>query len=375
MVFVTQNDMGGLGQALQQVGGALGKAFQQRGEATRLQQILNPTSPSITQEEQDQSFINKVQSYENETGNLLDPSELDFMWKASQQASQAAQQAQGTPKYSTQQLAAIAKKDPQLASVIQRNQIAQEQQDLQQQKILEKQRSEKESRNFQRNKPLFEKTEKVRNSEFKEELALTRLEDSLASGQITPFVDWAMGELGLEPGKTTEAQVLESAAKELFMGNLEGVTGIRFNQFLEKILRDAGPNLGKSPEANQEFLEAAYIAADVKAKYVEEFDKLEEQFDKKGLELPKNASKLIQDKIRPYEAAKIKEYNKIKKEIKEGKVLSNTGIKMRQARRSIQDNPPPEGSKWIMDPQGQIKAIPFGLLNEAKKSGGRVLDE
>lgn len=49
MVFVTQNDMGGLGGALQQVGGALGQAFQKRGQRERQQRAGNVIQQALAQ--------------------------------------------------------------------------------------------------------------------------------------------------------------------------------------------------------------------------------------------------------------------------------------------------------------------------------------
>ena len=132
----------------------------------------------------------------------------------------------------------------------------------------------------------------------------------------------------------------------------------------------------KSPEANQEILESFYAVNDILGERVKIFDNLEEQFDKSGLELPKNAEKLISDKLTPYVNNKLKELSATRKELKKGKIKSNSALQMRRATRLSQDNPPPPGSVWVLAPTGKVVAVPLDQLKAAtsKESGGRIVE-
>ncbi|MFO7881204.1 MAG: hypothetical protein R6U52_01540 [Kosmotogaceae bacterium] len=131
----------GLGKGLSSFGQAVGEALQKRAEKTQLEKILNPSptqqAQNITEDEGfRQNFLDMIQSYENETGKMLTPDQIDVAWNSSvnqANAQQGAQQPQG--QYNMQQLSAIAQKNPQLASMIQQNQLAQQKSSLQEKKL------------------------------------------------------------------------------------------------------------------------------------------------------------------------------------------------------------------------------------------------
>ena len=76
-------------------------------------------------------------------------------------------------------------------------------------------------------------------------MALERIEDALLSGNIRQFIDWSADQMGLDPLKTTDAQILEAATKELFLSDLSEIAGGRLNQLIERNLLKALTNAGK----------------------------------------------------------------------------------------------------------------------------------
>jgi len=275
------------------------------------------------------------------------------------------------PEYTDEEIIKISVQNPELGRMLQQQKMQSDNINYQQQKLD----IEKEKISDKSNEKLFDKVDNTRDNIAQEELALLRIEDALQSGEINKYTDWLAGQLGFEPGKKSEAQVLESAAKELFVKGLQGITGVRFNQFLERMLREAGANVGKSPEANQEYLESMYMISDIKKKYVEEFDKLQESYEKRGLPLPKNAKRLISEKLKPYEKQKLREYQRIKKQIREGNVLDNEGIRLRQAKRLVEERPPKEGFVWVLPPTGKAREIPISQVGLATQAGGKIVEQ
>jgi hypothetical protein len=233
----------------------------------------------------------------------------------------------------------------------------------------------REERNFKLNTPLYEGIASSRRSLPEKDIALERIDDAIQSGDIGRFTDWAADRLGMDPLKSTQAQILESAVKTLFLADLQAIQGGRLNQLIEGNLLKAFQNIGKSPEANQEITETLYAIEDIVKKRIGIFDKLSETYDKAGRELPRNVDKMIDDELNPFVKDKLAELNKVRKELRQGKVRSNSAVQMRRAQRKANDNPPPEGTKWVLAPNGQVKAVPLNQLNAAKKAGGRIVNE
>jgi len=236
----------------------------------------------------------------------------------------------------------------------------------------------REERNFKLNTPLFEGINSARRSIPEKDIALERIDEAIQSGDINRFTDWAADRLGLDPLKTSQAQILESAVKTLFLNDLQGIQGGRLNQLIEGNLLKSFQNIGKSPAANQEITETLYAIEDIVKERIKIFDKISETYDKAGRELPRNADKLIDDELNPFVKQKIAELGKVRRELREGKVRSNSAVQMRRAERRIANNPPPDGTKWVLAPNGQVKAVPLSALKDAldpKKGKGRLVHD
>ena len=153
----------GLGKGISSLGESVGKGLKERREKSLLQDILNPQQAQQAQQQptdfaEDEGFRDKflgmVQDYENKTGEMLEPNQLDMAWNTSVQEAQKQQQqtqqkAGGTRRYSTAQLAEISRKNPQLGALLQREDIASRQMEQKREIAVEKidlQRSKEEAR-------------------------------------------------------------------------------------------------------------------------------------------------------------------------------------------------------------------------------------
>jgi len=235
----------------------------------------------------------------------------------------------------------------------------------------------REERAYEGNKEFIKEVNKVRSSFPEKEIALSRIEDAIQSGDVNRFTDWAADVLGFEPGKGNAAQIMQSAVKELFLADLKTLPGGRINQLIEGNLLKALPGLGKSEAANQEITETLYTIKDIEKERVRLFDEMDDLYESQGKELPRTAQKQVEKKLAPFVTKKINELNKTRSELKEGKVKTNAAVKFRKAQRTASESPPPEGTQWVLSPEGAIKAVPDAEVEKwtSKEVGGRLLNE
>lgn len=143
-------------------------------------------------------------------------------------------------------------------------------------------------RSFEINKPLYEGIEKSRENLFKHGISLARLEDAIQSGNFSRWYNSLAANLGLNAAKTSKAQILESAVKDLFLSDLAQLSGGRINQFLEKNLLSALPNIGNSPIANTEITATLSALHSIKKEKIRLLDEMVEKYDSQGKELPRS---------------------------------------------------------------------------------------
>lgn len=103
-----------------------------------------------------------------------------------------------------------------------------------------------------------------------------------------------------------EGAILNTAGKEFFMADIERVTG-RPNMFLEKILSNALPQVGKSNEANQTIVEFYKNALDLQEEKQKIADNLEDFYREKIGYVPGNIGRLVDGQLKPYAKQKEKE--------------------------------------------------------------------
>lgn len=276
----------GLGEGISSFGASIGKALKERTERKQLQDILNPPQPEqqqvpadLTQDEGFQDkFMSMLQNYQDKTGEQLNPQQLDMAWKAQLQQAQQQQQPTGPRQYNVQQLAAIARKNPQLASMLQQNQLAQ--QKMTQQTELAKQKQFAEERKYQTARGLkgAERIAGVETSMGKKEMALDMARLAVESGEVGAFSKANLAQrLGIPELQTASGAALVTAGKENLLGNMSRVSARAQNIWFEKRLADMFPKIGQSKEANlttQEMLEGEAL---IDRSLVEKYNQLEQE--------------------------------------------------------------------------------------------------
>jgi len=371
-------DTSGIAQGIQQAGGALGQALGELNKRMELQKILNPQSNMESQtqptqkgnnEEFQDNILNIIENYTKETGQSLTPSQLDMLWNAEVKKSFApAEQAQ---QYNMQQLAAIEQRNPQLANLIQQNQINK-------QRESQKYQMAKEQRAFKSNETFFKELNTLRESIPNQEVNLLRIGNVISAGDLTSLRNVAAemfaNRIPSEFISTASANELRSAVKDAFVADLKSLpTGSRLNQFIEKNLLTALESPLKTPENNQIILESQKFDLDKKKKKIEIADNLMNAYERAGREPPSNFSKDVDRYLKPYVDEKLKELTQKIKDITRGNVKSFGSQALDIAKNRIRGKVAPSGHIWMLDPNGDIKSIPKSQVKAAQQAGGKLI--
>lgn len=91
-----------------------------------------------------------------------------------------------------------------------------------------------------------------------------QLKRDIASGETSGFWPYMVDKLGLESFRNPESARFSNEVKNIFVGSLNEIPGARPNQFLEKLLSSAQPQLGRSVEANLSVMDIADFVEDLK---------------------------------------------------------------------------------------------------------------
>jgi|SRR6267378_755626 len=111
---------------------------------------------------------------------------------------------------------------------------------------------------------------------------------------------------GIQGFASPEGAVFNAAAKNFFLADLQSAVG-RPNQFLEKILKNAVFDVGKSNEANEALLEFYKNQVDLEEEKIRITDQLEDYYRENGLPPPGNIGRLVQQQLKPFAQKKEKE--------------------------------------------------------------------
>jgi len=210
---------------------------------------------------------------------------------------------EGPPsQYSREMISQLAIEEPQIAKVLQH----QEDVSLRERREEEtRKRKEFESeRSFHTgySKDQEKEAEIFRSSIPKKEMALKFARDAIEGGQLNYFsLDKLADVTGVDLFRTAKGAQLITASKENLLGNMSRVSARAQNIWFEQRLNSMFPKVGQSEEANltvQEMLEGE-VALD-KA-YLNEFDRIVEEDEKKYGFTKKDASKRARQNIKSLE--------------------------------------------------------------------------
>lgn len=205
----------------------------------------------------------------------------------------------------------------------------------------------------------LDKISDLRNTQADTDIAIDRIDDALDANDLKSFQNWIAERLDDPYLKTSSAAALESGVKEFFINDITRIKGARLNQFLEKQLYGAYQKAGNEKSANYKITEAMKTGADIRKKEVEISNRLQDQYEQSGKQLPGNFERLVYKELQPYIEEKEKDLIKTYKDINSNKYQSG---------RNFQRNAP-EGSVAVISSSGERGYIPSDQLQEALKQG------
>ncbi len=91
-----------------------------------------------------------------------------------------------------------------------------------------------------------------------------QLKRDIASGNTSGFFPYMVDRMGLESFRNPESARFSNEVKNIFVGSLNEIPGARPNQFLERLLSSAQPQIGRTPEANLSVMDVADFVEDLR---------------------------------------------------------------------------------------------------------------
>lgn len=194
-----------------------------------------------------------------------------------------------------------------------------------------------------------------RDTNQRSKASLATIEQALEKKDLSFFSpDNLKSMIGFGRWISPEGAILNTASKEFFLSDMERIMG-RPNQFLEKILSNALPQLGKSNEANQAIVEFYKNAIDLQEEKINITDRLEDFYREKIGYVPGNIGRLVNAELKPYAQKKEKELVDIFKTAKEkfGKENKSDFVVM-------------------IDPSGSVRRVSKKEASKAQKAGYKL---
>ena len=208
---------------------------------------------------------------------------------------------------------------------------------------------------IKRSDKYLDEINKERDTNQRSKSSLNTIEQALEKKDLSFFSpDNLKSMVGFGRWISPEGAILNTASKEFFLSDMERIMG-RPNQFLEKILSNALPQLGKSNEANQTIVEFYKNAIDIQEEKINITDRLEDYYRDKMGYVPGNIGRLVNAELKPYTQQKEKELLDIFKHSKEkfGKKEKTDFIVM-------------------IDPSGAVRNVPKEDATKAQKAGYKL---
>jgi len=167
--MVVLRDPSGLAEGISAIGTTLGKTLgdvaTKRAQMSQLQQILNPQAPNVSEDPAfRQNFLDQVMNLEQQSGQKFTEPELDQLWNRS--VAQAQSQAQPQETSGIGKYAALATINPQLAAMMQQEDLAKQRIGLQEKKIEQQQKLAYQKMNEPLVQKLNEKLQKTKQTGY-----------------------------------------------------------------------------------------------------------------------------------------------------------------------------------------------------------------
>jgi len=158
------------------------------------------------------------------------------------------------------------------------------------------------------------------------ESSVMAMEDAIKNGDQS---FWSLDNLaevtGAELFRSAKGGQFKTAAKTYFLNDLKS-SGVRPNQFLEKMLADALPKIGRSEEANQTVLESFKFSNDLKKKRHETIRDLEKYYEESMGFLPGRFNAIVEENMKPYIEDRQKDNKKKKSGGSNGADIDTSGL-------------------------------------------------
>lgn len=373
----------GLGEGISSFGSSLGQALKERMETKRVQDILNPQATQkpppqkdfANDEEFKQNFLDMIKGHENETGEMLQADQLDLAWNSSLKKAQAEEtqqqqkQAGGTPQYSMAQLATIAKKNPQLAKMLQDNQLAQ-------QKITERRNLVQEEREYKANDQVqkewrdeikknvepFSDTDKLQTNVKQMESAKKLIKDSkklnLDDNWMRSATQAVLEDKGLNAvgnlAKTDDQRKLYSLMYDFIRSKELGGANPSTKEVMLSL--QAKPSQYSGKRGNLAMINMMLQKAE---RDLQKSKIINKQREKSGPIHPNRFNSNVSEELQPFMNNLEKKYGK------EEKILD--------AQIALKGMQPPKGYKFMVDPDVNVKNIPIKDIKRLQDAGGELL--
>jgi len=269
--------------------------------------------------------------------------------------------AQGQVQLSDAQIAALAVTNPKLAEILQ------SQRDLSAKKL-----EQVREKSFKFAEPILEGASEKASAATQSNILLDVAAKSVESGKLDPYSGAYWGEVfpsvkKLLPGiEGPESKAFKTAMKEQLVESLKGVSAKGLNQYLEKRIADALPEIGLKKGAN---LAAIEMLKSINRQKLNEANlaqsMYEEQINRYGYVLP-SFNRLYNEQV-----------NKLGQQ--EAQFLASNlnaiaaGKKPSDAPMPYSTSEVPEGSVLVRSPTGEVGYVSAENAEEYKKLGGEII--
>ncbi len=167
--------------------------------------------------------------------------------------------------------------------------------ELKQREIEQREKKPFVQADIKRSGKFLEEIDESRGAIQRKSAALNQMQGALEEGNLGFFSKDNLAKHLGRFGKglvSPEGALLENAAKEFLLGDIERLKG-RPNQFIEQRILSMMAEIGKSPEANLSVVEAMKMHVDIEKLRLQKADELEEGFRARGEPVPGNISRLV----------------------------------------------------------------------------------